>query len=183
MRNIYKALVAAGAAALIVAAVAVAGYGGSGSLDDAAAATAKFHDLSVVKAAGYGLLKDKAGLACIADTSMAGMQMGAMGYHYANPKLVGDGALDADSPEAVVYDKRSGSLKLAALEYVVLQSAWAKTHTAAPSLFGHRFMLTTAPNRFGLPAFWSLHVWIYKHNPAGTFAMWNPTVHCPGSKS
>ena len=42
------------------------------------------------------------------------------------------------------------------------------------------FMLTDAPgNRYGLPAFYSLHAWIWKHNPAGPFEMWNPDVHCP----
>jgi hypothetical protein len=38
----------------------------------------------------------------------------------------------------------------------------------------------TAPNRFGLDAFYSLHAWMWKPNPAGTFAMWNPRVSCPG---
>jgi hypothetical protein len=39
-------------------------------------------------------------------------------------------------------------------------------------------MLTPADNRFGLPAFYSLHVWVWKHNPKGTFEPWNPQVHC-----
>jgi hypothetical protein len=30
-----------------------------------------------------------------------------------------------------------------------------------------------------MPIHYDLHVWLYKHNPAGTFAMWNPRVHCP----
>ena len=42
------------------------------------------------------------------------------------------------------------------------------THSAAPSLFGHEFMVTDAPNRYGLPAFYSLHVWAWDHNPMGT---------------
>ncbi len=33
-------------------------------------------------------------------------------------------------------------------------------------------------NRFGLPAFYSLHAWIWKHNPSGTFEPWNPQVQC-----
>ncbi len=49
----------------------------------------------------------------------------------------------------------------------------------APSLFGHEFMVTDAPNRYGLPAFYSLHVWAWDHNPMGTFEMWNPDVVCP----
>jgi hypothetical protein len=33
-------------------------------------------------------------------------------------------------------------------------------------------------NRFGLPAYYSLYAWIWKHNPSGTFNLWNPTVKC-----
>jgi hypothetical protein len=32
------------------------------------------------------------------------------------------------------------------------------------------------PNEaFGL---WTLHVWLFKHNPNGLFADWNPLVRC-----
>jgi hypothetical protein len=44
--------------------------------------------------------------------------------------------------------------------------------------FGQTFNLTLSPNRFGLPAFYSLHAWIWKHNPAGMFSPWNPDVTC-----
>ena len=67
---------------------------------------------------------------------------------------------------------------MVALEYVVLKDAWDGQHDAKPSLFGHSFDITPDGNRFGLPAFYSLHVWLYKHNPAGVFAMWNPDVTC-----
>jgi len=60
----------------------------------------------------------------------------------------------------------------------VLKAAWDAKHAAAPSLFGHSFDVTPGGNRFGLPAFYSLHAWIWKQNPAGRFAMWNPTVKC-----
>jgi hypothetical protein len=46
------------------------------------------------------------------------------------------------------------------------------------AVFGQQFNFTPAGNRYGLPAFYSLHAWIWKHNPSGTFAMWNPTVSC-----
>lgn len=39
-------------------------------------------------------------------------------------------------------------------------------------------MLTSAENRYGLPAFYSLHAWVWKANPSGDFAMWNPEVSC-----
>ncbi len=41
------------------------------------------------------------------------------------------------------------------------------------------FHLTRDGNRYGLPAFYQLHVWLWKRNPNGLFNDWNPTVRCP----
>jgi hypothetical protein len=159
-------------AAATVAAPALAG--GSPDLRHAKTATRQFRHLAAAQAAGYDLLVDAKGIACI---DMPGM--GAMGVHYVNKKLVGNATVKPTRPEALVYEPRAhGRLKLVALEYVVFRSAWDAEHSTAPSLFGHRFNFTPSPNRYGLPAFYSLHAWIWKHNPAGTFAMWNPRVRC-----
>ncbi|MBV9355663.1 MAG: hypothetical protein JO023_09065 [Chloroflexi bacterium] len=92
-------------------------------------------------------------------------------------------AADLARPQALVYEVQpSGRVQLGALEYVVFQSDWDAKHRGPPTLFGQTFMLTPADNRFGLPAFYSLHVWIWKHNPKGTFEMWNPEVHCGGGR-
>jgi hypothetical protein len=115
-------------------------------------------------------------VACIAMDDMP--EMGAMGVHYAKSALVGDGKLDVTTPEALVYAPEGGKLRLAAVEYVVLEAAWNARHAGAPVLFGHRFNFTPAGNRFGLPAYYSLHAWLWKSNPAGKFSMWNPEVHC-----
>ena len=124
--------------------------------------------------AGYSLLVDANGIACI---DMPGM--GAMGVHYVNGDLVGDGEIQALTPEAVVYEPDSnGRPHLVAPEYAVLKDAWDGQHDSIPSLFGQNFATTPAGNRFGLPAFYSLHVWLFKHNPAEMFAMWNPNVTC-----
>ena len=160
----------------ISAGMALAGDRGAGSTKDAVRATARFHDLAQARHAGYGLLKDKQGIACIAMDDMP--EMGAMGLHYAKQALVADGSLDVTKPEALVYAPGATSPQLAALEYLVVKSAWDAKHASPPSLFGHPFNLTPAGNRFGLPAFYSLHAWIWKHNPAGTFSMWNPEVKC-----
>ena len=117
------------------------------------------------KAHGYGLFHDVDGVACIA---MPGM--GAMGIHFVNGGLVGDGKVRLKQPEAVVYARENGHRRLVALEYVVLRKDWERVHGAdahRPWLFGHRFDLTHAGNRYGLPAFYSLHAWIWKDNPAG----------------
>jgi hypothetical protein len=151
-------------------------------------ATAKYHSLTVAKKAGYSILADTAGITCIADP-----HMGAMGVHYVKGDLVKDPAIDARHPEALVYAPDGhGKLHLAALEYVVIKADWeakqpppssyvgSRFTPVPPMLFGHEFNFTDAPNRYGLPPFYSLHAWVWKSNPAGTFEMWNPSVHCSG---
>ena len=140
------------------------------------AATATFHNIANAEDAGYGLLHDIAGLTCIA---MPGE--GGMGVHFVKGPLVADPGLDIRHPEALVYaPDRDGTLRLAALEFIVDKAAWDAHHSKPPRLFdGTSFDQTPAPNRFGLAPFYSQHVWIWKNNPAGALAMWNPQVHCP----
>ncbi|HVU79109.1 MAG TPA: hypothetical protein VHC67_16150 [Gaiellaceae bacterium] len=175
-----SALAPVAVAAVLVAALTAAiawGGTGTGQISVASAATEQFHSLGAAKGAGYALLKDKNGVACIAMDSMPGM--GAMGVHYAKSGLVADGKLNVRHPEALVYAPAAGGkLELAAVEYVVLKQAWDARHASRPVLFGHGFNETPAGNRFGLPAYYSLHVWLWQHNPSGLFSMWNPEVSC-----
>jgi hypothetical protein len=129
-------------------------------------ATAQFKD--VRKAEGYALLHG-----CV-----SGPQAGAMGIHFANGDLVGDGKLDAQHPEALLYEPKDGKLQLVAVEYVVLADAWNANNSAPPVLMGQLFNYVGAPNRYGLPPFYELHVWAWKSNPDGMFADWNPRVSC-----
>jgi hypothetical protein len=146
------------------------------TLANARDATAIYNDPTAAVAAGYELLTDSAGIACI---DMPGM--GGMGVHYVKGALVQSGALDAARPQALVYEVQpNGKLELVALEYVVFQSQWDASHQQPPELYGQKFMLNPANNRFGLPAFYALHSWIWKHNRSGTFAPWNPQVRCGG---
>ena len=179
-RTVAAAAMALGVAAALTAVLtsgsaAVAATSDGPSLSALRAATAKFHSIATAEQSGYALLTDAAGIACI---DMPGM--GGMGVHWANGTLVGDPAIRPNHPEALVYAPGpDGTLTLAAVEYVVIKSAWDATHKVPPKLFGHVFNLTTSPNRYGLPDFYSLHVWVWKHNAAGTFSMWNPAVSCP----
>jgi len=141
------------------------------SLAKAKTATAGFRNVERAVAAGYAELRDAKHIACIA---MPGM--GAMGINYVNGNLVKDAVLDPRRPEALVYEPSEYGKQLVALEYIVFAKAWKSS--AAPHLFGRRLDYTPAGNRFGLPAFWSLHAWIWKRNPAGTLAPWNPQVSC-----
>jgi hypothetical protein len=138
-------------------------------------ATSRFADVAQAEAAGYALLVDTAGITCIDDPTA-----GAMGVHYANGDLVASGSIDALAPQVLVYEPGDDSqLRLAGVEYVVLQVDWDAKHDAPPTLFGNEFMLTPEGNRYGLPAFYSLHAWVWKTNPSGEFAMWNPDISCP----
>jgi hypothetical protein len=154
----------------------VAGYaaaGGRGPMDGAAPATARFHDLDAAVAAGYSVrVADVNGITCIAQPGA-----GAMGVHMLNPALL-DTTIDPDNPELLVYEPRANGLKLVALEYLVFKDAWDATHSGPPALFGQDFPVTPSPNRYGLPAFYALHAWIWKENPSGLFSPWNPRVNC-----
>ena len=167
------------AAAVLAAALGLGAASASadGGLATARAGTAPFHSSAAAQAAGYGLLVDTAGIACIDNPGAGGM-----GIHYVNGTLVSDDEVVAGTPELVVYEPtKAGRLRLVAAEYVVFKAAWDATHTSPPELFGREFELVPAGNRYGLPPFYELHAWLWKHNPAGIFDDWNPRVTCPTS--
>ena len=132
-------------------------------------ATERFRDVSAAEAAGYGLL-----FGCV-----SGSDYGAMGLHYVNLELVGDGELDPTRPEIVIYEPQpDGSLKLVGADFLVFADAWHETRTETPQLMGQLLHLFESPNRYGLPAFYTLHVWAWKDNPNGAFVNWHPKVSC-----
>ncbi len=165
---------------LFLAATALAGCGDQPTATDAAghqptlssaehkglatarAATARFHRFDVAHAAGYDFLFMDM---CMEDAGGAG----GMGYHYVDTLLL-DATLDVARPEAVMYEPgTNGQLRLVGLEYVIPAAAW--TSPTPPRLLGRDLVL----NAFGL---WALHVWIWKDNPSGIYADWNPSVSC-----
>ncbi len=112
---------------------------------------------------------------------VSGPNEGAMGVHFVLPARVGDGEVKADEPEALIYEPMSsGALRLVGVEFIVLASDWAARHPdgSTPSLDGHLMHYVGAPNRYGLPAFYEMHVWAWEGNPKGNFADWNTRVSC-----
>ena len=131
--------------------------------------TARFQQVSAAKAEGYALQ-----FGCV-----SGESAGAMGLHYINSDLVNAGVIDATRPQIVIYEPTSdGRLRLIGADYLVLVDTWNAKHSAPPELMGQLFHLFDAPNRFGLPPFYSLHVWAWKSNPNGAFVNWHPNVSC-----
>lgn len=140
-------------------------------------ATAKFHRVDAAIAAGYELgWVNGSGVriltGCVSDPTA-----GAMGYHYFNAKLMADNAVNTREPEALVYaPTRSGGLRLVAVEWVV-RSAQSNPPGVSepPTVLGLKMHILVPPPG---PAFYLLHAWLWKHNPSGMFADWNPKVSC-----
>jgi hypothetical protein len=134
-------------------------------------ATRAFRDLEAAKAAGYEKASD-----CEDDP-----KYGAMGIHYANPELVADGKLDVERPEILVYQPTpSGKLRLGAIEYFQADADQdLATDEDRPWMFDVPFDGPMLGHNAEMPIHYDLHVWLYRHNPAGVFAMWNPAVECP----
>jgi hypothetical protein len=123
---------------------------------------------------------------------VSGSDHGAMGIHYVNGSLLkgetllSDGQLDPTRPQALIYEPQSnGELKLVGVEFIIFASALPSG--AAPQVEGHLMHYIdgptvprpkATPNRYGLPAFFELHVWAWKDNPQGSFVDWNDHVTC-----
>jgi hypothetical protein len=132
--------------------------------------TERFRDVSIAEGEGYKLQ-----FGCV-----SGSDSGAMGLHYVNLPLVLDGVLDPSRPEIVIYEPLpNGRVRLIGADYLIFADAWNAKHPGTtPELGGQLLHLFEAPNRFGLPAFYTLHVWAWKNNPTGTFVNWHSKVSC-----
>lgn len=134
-------------------------------------ATQQFIDVNNAGPAGYG-----PAFGCV-----SGPDHGAMGIHYINGALVGDGEIDEMHPEALIYEPVGHKRRLVGVEYIVLADAWLASHNGVPpSLEGQAFQFLASPNRYGIPAIFELHVWAWRDNPNGAFVDWNNRVSCEG---
>jgi hypothetical protein len=68
-------------------------------------------------------------------------------------------------------------MRLVGVEIITFASDWKDS---VPVLDGHLLNYVGAPNRYGIPAFYEIHVWAWRNNPDGSFADWNPRVSCAG---
>jgi hypothetical protein len=132
-------------------------------------ATQQFLDVNNARPAGYG-----PAFGCV-----SGPDHGAMGIHYVNGALVGDGEIDVQHPEALIYEPMGNKRRLVGVEYIVDAATWLSNHdNNPPVLEGQDFQFVAAPNRFNLPSFFELHVWAWRENPQGAFVDWNNNVSC-----
>jgi hypothetical protein len=141
----------------------------SGALDMVKQTTTSYMDVNAALAAGYVLVPGS-------DYCFDNPGVGGMGYHYINTTIM-DAATDPLKPEAMVYQRdANGNLTLGAVEWIVPTAAWdaeAPSPDIVPEVMGHKM------HRDDTLGVYMLHAWIFKDNPSGVFADWNPTVSCP----
>lgn len=166
------------------------------SLDAVRAATARFRDVNVALAEGY--LRDPGNLCDDAPMMGRPAALGAMGIHFARPDLLGiagppnprvDGTgthTDWLRPSILIYEpQQDGSLELVAVENLVFKRAWhAAGHRERPSFQGVPFdemaddPATAVDEAHMFEPHYDRHVWLYRENPNGLFAQFNPNVSC-----
>ncbi len=127
-------------------------------------ATAQYQDVTAAVDAGY----------VPASPCVEAEGLGGMGVHYAKPYIFEPPTLEAPhppldiaEPELLVYAPGPDeSLQLVAVEY----ASWTPAE-----LLGQTF---DPPSPEGGPPFHTLHAWVWKANPSGMFAPFNPNVSC-----
>lgn len=189
------------AAAVIAAVLAVepsraASAPGEPDLAAVRAATERFKDVNVALAEGY--VRDPGNMCDAAEMMGKPASLGVMGIHFfrpdllgitapPNPRVNGNGThTDFLKPSILIYEpQQDGSLALVAVENLVFIKAWeAAGNKQPPSFHGKAYDLmqddpaTTIDEAHMFEPHYDRHVWIYRDNPNGVFAQFNPNVTC-----
>jgi hypothetical protein len=140
-------------------------------VDKVRGATARYVDINVAFKEGF----------VVATPCVSGPDTGAMGVHLVLPARINSGVLNPQQPQALIYEPMAdGAMRLVGVEFIVLENVWAPNNPAnsVPALEGNLLNYIAAPNRYGLPAFYEIHVWAWEDNPKGSYADWNTHVTC-----
>jgi hypothetical protein len=122
------------------------------------AATARYHDFEKAMEDGYVV--------------QATGYVANMGYHYLNPAYM-DYTFDAEHPELLLYvPDKNGKMRLVGVEYGVLIDDLENPQPAPEGFTGDADVWTINEDAH----LWTLHAWVWYHNPDGIFASHNPRV-------
>ncbi|MFT3722629.1 MAG: hypothetical protein QM773_03495 [Hyphomonadaceae bacterium] len=158
--------------------------------------TERFQDVNVAMAEGY--IRDPMNMCDTAEMMGKPASFGTMGIHYfrpdmlgvtapPNPRVSGTGThTDFRNPSILIYEpQQDGSLKLVAVENLVFQKPWAATGAKAPPTFHgvpwdtmQDDPATAIDEAHMFEPHYDRHVWLYRDNPNGMFAQYNPKVSC-----
>jgi hypothetical protein len=98
---------------------------------------------------------------------------------------------DFRTPSILIYEPQAdGSLQLVAVENLVFRWAWREAgNKKPPSYQGVPYDLmqddpdTKVDEAHMFEPHYDRHVWLFRHNPNGTFAQFNPRVSCAAHKT
>src|SRR6185312_3324584 len=95
-------------------------------------ATERFKNVTSISGPGEGY---ELAFGCV-----SGGDYGAMGLHYVNMSLVGDGEVDVTQPEIVLFEPTSnGGIRITGADFLVLAADWNAKHNGPPQLMGQLF--------------------------------------------
>jgi hypothetical protein len=141
------------------------------------AALDKYQSVDQAKADGYAQASPCEAIA--ADPHGESSHAGGMGFHFVSQAAMADGKLDPAKPEILNYAPGPNGLQLVAAEYFKPDADQnLATDDDRPTLFGRAFDGPMAGHAPPMPRHYDLHVWLWKRNPSGMFAPWNPDVRC-----
>ena len=130
-------------------------------------ATARYHRVDVAIADGY-----------LPDTPCMFSTAGARGHLYTNRPLI-DGVVDASRPELLLYEPtKNGELRLVGVAFLVVAAAWDAVNSTPPTLGGQEFTDRRLPPTGAPFPNYILFAWVWRHNPDGLHAPFNPRVSC-----
>ena len=164
------------------------------------AATARFQDVRQAIAEGY--VRDPMDVCDTAAMMGRPANLGGMGVHYfrpdllgikgpPNPRVNGSGThTDFRTPSVLIYEPQAdGSLQLVAVENLVFRWAWSEAgNKAPPTYLGVPYDLmeddprTKVDEAHMFEPRYDRHVWLFRDNPNGVFAQYNPKVSCAAHK-
>jgi hypothetical protein len=177
MKKLHVSLAVAVLLLLVLAGIAYAATGVTdpvvlSQLAQVRKATAKYHDVNAALADGFVPTP-----ICVQEPGLGGM-----GIHYINPAHLMDPAINLLEPEILLYLETEDGLQLLGVEY--FQGIGAPDtpipDPAPPAavVFGRPLDGPMDAHEPGQPPHYDLHAWLWRANPAGIFAPFNPNVIC-----
>ncbi|QKG72494.1 hypothetical protein [Erythrobacter mangrovi] len=170
------------------------------TLEEVRALTNRFQDVNVALAEGY--VRDPSNMCDTAEMMGRPAEYGAMGIHFFRPDLLGliEGNdrvagtgthTDFREPSILIYEPQAdGTLELVAVENLVFDAAWeAAGKGPFPTFAGQPYNAmrddpaTSLDEAHAFAPHHDLHVWLYRANPRGIFAQFNPVVSCAAHAS
>ncbi len=187
----FPSYVSLGIALAVLGACGSAGAGipSAEAVEGARTAAARYHDVSLALADGY--VRDPLNTCETPAHRGQPAELGDMGIHYLHPALLGVGPdqtrfdasgvnVDFERPGILIYEPHpDDELVLVGVANIVSAAAWESEGNRRPPSFGGAEFTYMADDPAQLvAAHYDMHLWLFRDNPGGIAAQYNPAVSC-----